>query len=477
MDCLQYFNGWTNPNEKAEEHIRGLVSKLKLRPLGEPGDVDSALLRSQIDEQYLQAMVSARAQMAGVGLEQEGRHNKGHSSRHRDNTPDAKSKQSILPSQSMAGPPPAYPRPNASPASYRAQPHMHGASPAAMGRPRWGYPPQHGQWWGNGYHPHPPYPYRDDASVHSALSGDTSFQQQYDPNMSGYPGAMHHPHYYHPMMYPQHQMLPGQPQGVYDPSMQDPSTYGLEGCNPEQFAAMDWGGQPHMGHMPPQSSTPSLPGTPGAPLPVQDMPAYTDSQANTHLVPADQTPYKYNPNQVPMSPYWGHLDHATLAMMGIATPQGPSAPQTPARGVNPSSTEDRGDVESKPESHGAAGNAQPLLLRQQYYGYGVSPARSSALALVDAGNLTLTCFFPIISVWQPGGLWSPIPCNSIHDVASGQFRLQLRIRRLPQSQWFSKERHEVQSKRCKEHSHGGRRRSPSISHATFQQKAGKPSNS
>lgn len=68
MNCLQFFNGWTSSDEEAEETVRQLVGTLKLRPLNEPGDVDSPLLRSQIDEQYLRAMASARAQMSGAVL-------------------------------------------------------------------------------------------------------------------------------------------------------------------------------------------------------------------------------------------------------------------------------------------------------------------------------------------------------------------------------------------------------------------------
>ena len=73
MNCLDKFNGWTESDEKAETNLRELVSKQKLRPLTEPGDVDSPLLRSQIDEQFLRAMASARAQMVGVGVQQERR--------------------------------------------------------------------------------------------------------------------------------------------------------------------------------------------------------------------------------------------------------------------------------------------------------------------------------------------------------------------------------------------------------------------
>ncbi len=65
MACLVHFNGWTESNETAKKHYRGLVAKLKLRSLSEPGDVESTLLRNQIDEHYLRAMANARAQLTG----------------------------------------------------------------------------------------------------------------------------------------------------------------------------------------------------------------------------------------------------------------------------------------------------------------------------------------------------------------------------------------------------------------------------
>lgn len=62
MECLAEFEGWTDPN--SEPRLRKLIEGLKLRPLDEPGDVDSPLLRSQIDEQFLRAMAAARESMS-----------------------------------------------------------------------------------------------------------------------------------------------------------------------------------------------------------------------------------------------------------------------------------------------------------------------------------------------------------------------------------------------------------------------------
>jgi len=117
-----------------------------------------------------------------------------------------------------------------------------------------------------------------------------------------------------------------------------------------------------------------MPGTPGPST--QGVQASSNhADVDLSLAPhvnVEQTPFKYNSHQVPMSPYWGHLDHATLAMMGIATPQTATAsPQTPARNT-PNSP---GEVKSSQVESGYSMNAQPLLLRQQYYGYNGYGAR------------------------------------------------------------------------------------------------------
>lgn len=72
----------------------------------------------------------------------------------------------------------------------------------------------------------------------------------------------------------------------------------------------------------------------------------------------EQTPFKYDPeNMNNMSPYWSHLDQATLAM-GLATPA-KTSPSTPRRNEN------RDDD----QEHDFAG-AQAPLIRQHYYNNG-----------------------------------------------------------------------------------------------------------
>lgn len=439
MAVLQLFSGWADSDEKAEARLRELVAKQKLRPLDEPGDVDSPLLRSQIDEQFLRAMASSRAQMAGTGLQQEGRKSKEGS----NSSNKGGSRQSIDAAPSMAphGHPPAYPRAaHASPAAYRVPNAGH--SPAVGGgrRPRWAYASQHdGQWWGNAWNQQGPFPYGDDMSAHSALSGDSYSQHHYD--MSAFQ-QMGHPQYYPPMMYPQHQMTAGQAARIFDPNMMvDPSMYSMgEQFNQEQMAPPGWGGYP-MGDpsmvygMPPgpDASAYTMPppsGTPGAPPSPHHMHAYhaPPMEHPTDTVGGDHTPYKYDPNQVPISPYWGHLDQAT--MMGIASPQDNPAPQTPRRNA---STKTGGaaehQCESEEEAIAGARNVQPLLLRQQYLGYGVR--RRGFKFLVGFCFCFLTDFVsPLHIVWE-SGLRSAISSNSVYDVTTSKFRLQLRLWFLP----------------------------------------------
>eukprot|EP00339_Tiarina_fusa_P008701 CAMPEP_0117035832 /NCGR_PEP_ID=MMETSP0472-20121206/25425_1 /TAXON_ID=693140 ORGANISM="Tiarina fusus, Strain LIS" /NCGR_SAMPLE_ID=MMETSP0472 /ASSEMBLY_ACC=CAM_ASM_000603 /LENGTH=845 /DNA_ID=CAMNT_0004745421 /DNA_START=25 /DNA_END=2562 /DNA_ORIENTATION=+ len=363
MVCLQEFHGWTESGGEAEEHIRGLVSKLNLRSLHEPGDVDSPLLRSQIDEQYLRAMASARAQMAGTGNQGEKRGQRETSS-NRAALHETKPAPGFDPS-SAQGHPPMYPRHAASP-GFGSQARLNGMAHAGMRRSRYGYPPQPGgQWWGHNWNANGPYPYGDDASVHSALSGESYSHHHFE--MQGFHGGMA-PHYYHPMMYPQHPMPVGMPPAGFDPNVPDPSLFPMDGYIADHTVPNGWFSSAHGNGVPPSPSEMGMvPSTPSGAATSHEMPPTGLPNGDPAQHACDHTPYKYNPSQVPMSPYWGHLDHATLAMMGIATPQAPSAPQTPARSSNRADVANGGQSD---QSNPVAINAQPLLLRQQYYGYG-----------------------------------------------------------------------------------------------------------
>jgi hypothetical protein len=361
MECLHHFKGWTESDGEAQKHSRELVANIKLRPLYEPGDVDSPLLRSQIDEQYLRAIASAKAQLIGTDTPQDEK-------RPTSKVPPIRRRDAQQQSQTKTKPGsgsgiPQHPR-------LHKNFHPSAASPGML--------PLHHQWqgynghpwWQNGWH-HAPYPYTDDASVQSALSGDTSYTY-----MNGYhhPGAMHHPQqYYHPMMYPHHLM-----HGVQSPydlaAIPGTSIYSPPSLYPGQMPNGGWMGQPQMVH-PSMADSTAVPATPSrTSLANENETAQTaEEQSDPH-----NTPYKYTPSHAAMSPYWAHLqDHATLSMMGLSTPQGPSAPATPHHpGRNSelnTNAEESSEDDSNPQN---ALNAQPLLLRQQYYGYGVSSSKT-----------------------------------------------------------------------------------------------------
>ena len=60
LAVLSHFDGWASTEEQDEESLRALISKLRLKNLGEPADTESPLLRDQIDVQFLRAMEQSR---------------------------------------------------------------------------------------------------------------------------------------------------------------------------------------------------------------------------------------------------------------------------------------------------------------------------------------------------------------------------------------------------------------------------------
>lgn len=93
MACLAHFKGWTDTSLEVEASLRDLITKLKLRPLVEPGDVDSVLLRSQIDERYLRAMADARAQLSITGSDSVGRRSNKDQPNRQSQTPEGREKK------------------------------------------------------------------------------------------------------------------------------------------------------------------------------------------------------------------------------------------------------------------------------------------------------------------------------------------------------------------------------------------------
>ena len=374
MACLAHFHGWTDTTQGSEERLRHLVSKLKLKPLAEHGDVDSPLLRSQIDEQFLKAMAEQRKQMEMGGEQQQDRRKLGsakvtptNSNKRPPNPAHNGARMDNVPNQvggTGAGGPPTR---NTGVRRQRMAP---------------GYP-YHPQWWGHGWAPHqhpqahqfpPPHHGADDGSVHSSLSGDGTFADYgMYPGAPGPNGQFYYPGAFHPhpaaavglvdnaapgydpnVMTHESSMYMGPPQpyhpdhaglGFFGHPPVDPSmAYGVNQQYQDEVA-LQYGVPPSLAH----NITPSSPQQEPPPSPDHGGPDYSNAAD-------DQTPYKY---KTPRSPYWSHLD-ATIAM-GLSTPQ---TTTKQIRNADPAAQDDA-------EAAAAAANAQPLLLRQsQYYGYG-----------------------------------------------------------------------------------------------------------
>ena len=248
MECLTHFQGWILTSEQAQEGYRTFVATLSLRSIQEPGDVQSPLLRSQIDANFLRTMVAQREQM-----------------RETKKTPVVTPKKEEA--RPAPGPPPTHPK------SVPKQINSGVRRPRYMG------------WWnGTNWEPYP-----DNTSVQSGLSADT------------YPA----------------------PYGMY----------------PYYDAQSEHWVDPYSGYYYPQ-------------YPVEQVPASPDPSTSAPAAAAN-------------SPYWAHLDQATLSM-GLATPAKVSPCRTPGR---------KGEATSGTPQAAATPQAQPQgpLVRQHYYGYGYAP--------------------------------------------------------------------------------------------------------
>lgn len=414
MDCLVHFNGWTDHSPVAEKRLRDLISKLSLRPLDEPGDVDSPLLRSQVDEHFLRAMASAREQMTNGGIQQEranlhksvaqlsGSNGSKHGRNHKMPLAGGRNKIPLHPQRVTPMAPPH------SSAAIPADP-PYGKGPA--GTPQQPYHYSGGQWWTGGW---PQYAYCDEnGSVQSALSGDS-----------------------YPLHYNEYGIYT--PEGYYGPPPQDRLDYYYgqgaypppPGMTPDQYQGC-WMPHPPSGDpnstFDPQGPQGSgyVPGTPSNhSSPHRNYNPYQFSPAHTRATP-HQTPHK-SPYP-PSSPYWGHLDQSTLAMTGLVTPH--KVPETPERPTRPPGGDE--DAQEKAEEESPAdktdedigANAKPLLINnwsQQYYPHG-SVSSIGCVFAFRIPTLYLTRFlFLFLTVWSPRRLGPSLTSNTIHDVSSGQ---------------------------------------------------------
>jgi len=412
MDCLQLFEGWSNATPAAEARLRTLISNLTLRPLEEPGDVESPLLRHQIDEQFLRAMVAARESMTSdpkpKSKSEEKTENTTQSTRHglplhpQSDRPKArattKPRNGGTPrSKSM--------RSNASSGN---QPHLGDGSSSS--RPSSSYMYNGQQWGYNGWAPR--FAVCDEnTSVQSALSGDS--YQQY----GGYPPAHYDSNFHqmYPMQYYPHQTTPEHSvNDTYPPPAAAYYPPGFDPYNPEHALAANsgWYGPPDPNMVyagaPPtpqqqQYEQTNAPATPGGP----PSPAAPYEAGNMPEQQQQQTPYKGDYNHaVPMSPFWGHMDYqvqATLAMTGIVTPH--KAPAPSSRGV-------KEDEEKKEHCGGEQEiDAQPLLINQpHYYPYGsaygeayVPPSPATQFMMSPQANSQAAAYYAAYNNAAAGG--------------------------------------------------------------------------
>jgi len=413
MDCLGHFDGWTDTSPEAEARLRCLIEKLKLRPLDEPGDIDSPLLRNQIDEQFLRAMVAAREGMAGVTQHTK----KASTQKHRmllqgdKNVNTSKSANAERPGL------PLHPRSRTG--------NMHGTNPTSTniptksrsnvsvqssnlnqasngdgsGESRPSYVYHNGQWWSNGWAPQ--YAFCDETtSVHSALSGDSypfGHPGHYDPNFHGM---------YRPMQ-PYYSHQPSTPEGAVTtettayPQNGNMSFYpNYEPYNAEQslIANSGWYGQmpnPNMMYTGPPTPTHANVKPNGIPEnegndTIQDATIQTGHSLYGGTIEHTHTPHKdYTHAPMPLSPFWSHLDyqmHTTLAMTGAITPH-KTLSRSPSRNTEKTGiSEHSKDSEEEKKECGDSRNkeeieAKPLLINHpsQYYSYGPSYGHQDGL--------------------------------------------------------------------------------------------------
>lgn len=317
MECLEHFEGWTIVG--AVEQYRAFIRTLPLQPLQEPGDVESPVLRSQIDEAFLLSMQRDRDALTASSYG-----TNGISKHHEASTQAAVSH----------GPPPIHP--SRSPAAVPRQ--INGVR-----RPRY-YP--HG-WYGwdpTSYGAGPP-PYHDNSSVQSELSGNSYPKVHFEPG-SHYHHSLPPPMYPHPLYGYPHQYP------MYPPMSSDhsDSTGDYTGHHHEYVANGSWV-DPSTAYAMQQQYYPFPPG----PQPYSINPVTNPSEEEQHC-----TPFKYDPqgnNNDLTSPYWSHLDQATISM-GLATPG------TPRRQTPKTLTENENEDEDEESNIPVA-----PLIRQPYSDY------------------------------------------------------------------------------------------------------------
>eukprot|EP00546_Thalassionema_frauenfeldii_P012577 CAMPEP_0178906814 /NCGR_PEP_ID=MMETSP0786-20121207/7027_1 /TAXON_ID=186022 /ORGANISM="Thalassionema frauenfeldii, Strain CCMP 1798" /LENGTH=794 /DNA_ID=CAMNT_0020578549 /DNA_START=201 /DNA_END=2585 /DNA_ORIENTATION=+ len=382
MNCLASFNGWTDTSPEAESRLRSMIEKLALRPLEEPGDVDSPLLRSQIDEHFLRTMVASRESMKGTAAQSTKRAAHGSSpegGKHDNSLRNADNARPGLPLHPHSR--------NGNNLSNRTRPSASGLSSKinqaskgdAFGESRPPYVYHNGQWWSNGWSPQ--FAYCDETnSVQSALSVDSyplGYPVHYDPNFHG----MYRPPPMQPF-YP-HQSPSAEETAKTDAAQYPPNTDAPFYPSFEQYPTSNpnWYGQipiPTMLYAQSGGIAPP-PGMEAAPEAAPEATNHTGF--SPHGQSAEHTPHKdYAQSPMPISPFWSHLDyqmHTTLALAGAITPH-KAPPRSPPCRKSGNGDSGQKQVDEKKEADNVGSkeeiDAKPLLITHasQYYPYGAA---------------------------------------------------------------------------------------------------------
>ena len=347
MECLVHFDGWTDMSStESMLQYQRFVESLPLRAIQEPVDVDSPLLRNQIDEAFLRTIAMQRDSTTTMYHPQNNTPSVA-STKVTRNQPGTTTTNTSATGGTTAngGPPPIYPH------AMAHVHHLYQHNPLPVPRHINGV--RRSRYLPNGWYPghvHPGWENLpiDASSVHSELSAN-SYPQ---------PAPHHHAYidtgtvaaqaaHYHmyplsetAMYYPHPHAVPPAGQSVTTAGQGVPSeaSHSTAYTYPDQYgcwmdpATMTAFAMHHNQYYPspthyygvadPSSSVYSIPPveTDGNTATNDNQPDSSESETEANET-VDETPYKYNMDQSYMmqSPNWSHLDQATLAM-GLATP-------------------------------------------------------------------------------------------------------------------------------------------------------------
>ncbi len=359
MEGLPQFHGWTDTSVESERKLRNIVATLPMRTLSEPADVESPLLRNQIDQFLLRSMAVSKEQLASG---EEGFNNASDSfsvssmSNHRNSNMSMDKRNSLVNAGSR---PPRHGSKGARPPkgmnnrkSFGGKQRRHQTINGYLGPHQMmppgmmhhgmypSYDPYHGSQTNQYGQPHPDGEYYYNGwgqPMHASVDyqdGSYHFDQSMD--MSYY-----HPHdasFVQPPWHGNPYGMPMVPNQGHGEEMSHCSDQASQIVEPEGVSLSFIGPQAGNQNGPPR-------------------------QDGTCQTPAKSDPRNGANHSAPHSPFWGHLNMATLAMSGLASPN--------TGGHPPPSPYDHQDAVHGNGGHGNAPNvARPLLIN----GYGGVPA-------------------------------------------------------------------------------------------------------